>query len=195
MERPILNKNISLKDFKEFYWLKKELTDFCRTAEIPTNGSKIDLTQKIETYLLTGTIKKDLKSSLKVKSKFDWNNEVLNLETTITDNYKNTENVRTFFINQIGSNFSFNVKFMKWMTENNGKSLENAIRYWKELAENKKDKNYQSEIAPQFEYNKYMRAFLSDNPNLSSKDAMKFWNIKRMKRGTNEYEKTDLDLK
>ncbi len=195
MERPILNKNISLKDFKEFYWLKKELTDFCRTAEIPTSGSKIDLTQKIETYLLTGTIKQDLKSALKVKSKFDWNNEVLNLETTITDSYKNTENVRTFFINQIGSNFSFNVKFMKWMTENNGKSLENAIRYWKELAENKKDNNYQSEIAPQFEYNRYMRAFLSDNPNLSSKDAMKFWNIKRMKRGTNEYEKTDLDLK
>ena len=56
-------------------------------------------------------------------------------------------------------------------------------------------KNYQSEIAPQFEYNRYMRAFLSDNPNLSSKDAMKFWKLKRAKRGTYAYEKTDLNLK
>ena len=195
MERPILNKYISPKDFKEFYWLKQELTDFCRTLKIPTNGSKIDLTNKIESYLFTGEIKQNLKNSVKVKSNFDWNKEVLSTETAITDSYKNTTNVRTFFINQIGSTFSFNVKFMKWMTENNGKNLGNAIIYWKELAEIKKDKNYQNEIEPQFEYNRYMRAFLSDNPRLSIKDAIEFWNIKRMKRGTNEYERTDLNLK
>lgn len=40
-----------------------------------------------------------------------------------------------------------------------------------------------------------MRAFLSDNPELSSKDAMKYWKLKSQKRGTNEYEKNDLILK
>ncbi|MBK7741319.1 MAG: hypothetical protein IPI42_12445 [Saprospiraceae bacterium] len=84
---------------------------------------------------------------------------------------------------------------MAWLKENAGKILDDAITKWKELKDLKKDKNYQSEIAPQFEYNRYMRAFLSDNPNLSSKDAMKFLKLKRAKRGTYAYEKTDLNLK
>ena len=113
----------------------------------------------------------------------------------ITDSYKNSENVRAFFIENIGPHFSFNTIFMRWMKENEGKTLEEAIIEWKRLHELKKDKNYQSEIEPQFEYNKYMRAFLADNPDLSSKDAMAFWNLKKKLRGTNEYEKSDLELK
>lgn len=81
------------------------------------------------------------------------------------------------------------------MKENEGKNLNDAIEHWKQLKEIRKDKNYKSKIEPQFEFNRYMGAFLSDNPNLSSKDAMKFWKLKRAKRGTNEYEKTDLELK
>lgn len=42
---------------------------------------------------------------------------------------------------------------------------------------------------------RYMCVFLSNNPTLSSKDAMKFWKLKRAKRGTNEYEHTDFKIK
>ena len=194
MERPNLDKNISEIDFKEFYWLKEELVGFCRKVGINTDGSKIELTLKIQQYLSTGKIVSIIKNTKPKESKFDWNNEELNSLTIITDNYKNTENVRTYFTNQIGSNFSFNVKFMNWMKENQGKNLNDAVEYWKQLKEIKKDKNYKSEIEPQFEYNRYMRAFLIDNPNLSIKDARKFWKIKRAKRGTNEYERTDLEV-
>ncbi|TDG34801.1 cytoplasmic protein [Pedobacter changchengzhani] len=195
MERPNLDNNISLTDFKEFYWLKEELVEFCKQTGISTSGSKVELNNKIQHYFLTGKVVSNSKTTKTILSNFDWNNEPLNLMTIITDSYKNSENVRTFFIEQIGSNFSFNVKFMKWMKENSGKNLKDAVEHWKQLKEIRKDKNFKSEIEPQFEYNRYMRAFLSDNPNLSSKDAMKFWNLKRAKRGTNEYERTDLELK
>jgi hypothetical protein len=33
------------------------------------------------------------------------------------------------------------------------------------------------------------------DPNFSSKEAMKFWNLKRVKRGTNESECSDLEMK
>ena len=194
MDRPNLDKNISLLDFKDFYWLKEELVDFCKQVGINTNGSKIELTNKIEKYLTTGKVSSFVQKTTPKKSNFDWNSENLNRETTITDNYKNTENVRDFFIKEIGTNFSFNVKFMAWLKENAGKTLDDAITKWKEIKDLKKDKNYQSEIDPQFEYNRYIRAFLFDNPNLSSKDAMKFWKLKRARRGTNEYEQTDLKL-
>jgi hypothetical protein len=86
------------------------------------------------------------------------------------------------------------LRALAWLKENSGKTLDDAIMKWREIRDLKKDKNYQSEIDPQFEYNRYMRAFLSDNPNLSSKDAIKFWKLKRARRGTNEYEPTDLKL-
>jgi len=195
MDRPNLNENISVKDFNEFYWLKQELVDFCRIIGISTSGGKLEIADRIRHYLSTGNVKSTETKKIKNTSKFDWENEKLTRETIITDNYKNGENVRSFFEREIGSHFAFNVIFMKWMKENVGKNLNDAIVEWNRIYNLKKDKNYISEINPQFEYNRYMRAFLNDNPGLSSKDAMKYWKLKRSQRGTNEYERKDLDLK
>ena len=195
MERPPLNHKISIKDFTEFYWLKEELTNFCKNNGLKTVGGKIEITKRIQNFILTGNKTYQSKPKLKFKSNFNWNTENLNRTTVITDNYKNTENVRIFFTAEIGANFSFNVKFMKWLKENVGKTLAEAIKEWKQIENLRKDQNYVSEIAPQFEYNKYMRAFLAENPTLKSADAMKFWKLKKTQRGTNEYEKSDLLLK
>ncbi len=195
MPKPILDKNISLKDFNDFYWLKKELVQFCRTIGISSTGGKIEISDRIRTYLSTGKIIKEVKHTPKAKSKFDWTNEILTRNTLITDSYKNCKNARIFFIQEIGSHFKFNVIFMKWMKENIGKTLNDAIIEWKQIDALKKDPNYISKISPQFEYNKYMRAFLKDNPTLSSKDAMKFWKLKSSQRGSTEYEAKDLELK
>ncbi len=192
-DRPRLDKNISLEDFNDFYWLKEELIHFCRTIGISSSGGKIEISNRIRTYLSTGEIIRKV-SRQQTTSKFDWANEVLTKATLITDNYKNGKNVRIFFIQEIGSHFKFNVLFIKWIKENVGKTLGDAIIEYKRIEKLKKDPNYVSEISPQCEYNRYMRAFLKDNPNLSSKDAMKFWKLKRVRRGSNEYDKKDLEL-
>lgn len=195
MERPNLDKDISLFDFNDFYWLKTELVAFCKTLGIGSSGSKIELTKKIRHYLTTGQIPPESKKVKPAVSNFNWNTELLTNSTIITDNYRNTQNVRAFFIDQIGSHFKFNVSFMNWMTANEGKTLGDAANAWKRLKELEKDKSYVKAIAPQFEYNKYIRAFLLDNPNLSIKDAMKYWKLKREKRGANQYDPADLKLK
>lgn len=193
MGRPELNKEISIKDFNDFYWLKQELVDFCKSVGITTTGGKMEIAERIRNYISTGNVIKNAIKNVKVNSKFDWNSEILTCETVITDNYRNGENVRNFFIKEIGSHFSFNVIFMKWMKVNTGRTLDDAIYEWKRINDLKKDKKYVGEIDPQFEYNRYMRAFLHDNPNLSSKDAMKYWKLKSKNRGTNEYERIDLN--
>jgi hypothetical protein len=195
MDRPILDKNISLTDFNDFYWLKEELIKFCKDNHIPSTGGKIEIADRIRSFISTGNVILNKSKTVKKKSSFNWSTETLTVNTTITDNYKNGENVRAFFIREIGTHFSFNVIFMDWIKQNIGKTLGDAVKEWNQINELKKDKNYTSEIAPQFEYNRYMRAFLADNPNLSSKDAMKHWKLKRTKRGTNEYERTDLEMK
>jgi hypothetical protein len=196
MDRPTLNDSISLQDFKDFYWLKEELVAFCKTKGISSLGGKIDIANRIALFLETGQIVKNVgNTSEKATSKFDWNKEELTLETVITDNYKSSENVRQFFMQQIGSHFHFTVDFMKWIKSNSGKNLGDAIAEWQRLEEQKKDKNFKTDIAPQFEYNRYMRDFLADNPDMSSKDAMKYWQLKRATRGEKTYNKSDLNLK
>ncbi len=194
-KRPNLSKEISIKDFKDFYWLKKELIEFCRNEGLKTSGGKIEIAQRIEHYLTTGLKElKQVKEKTKLTSNFDWQNETLLRETIITDNYKNTKNVRLFFENQIGKKFKFNIKFMNWMKTNLGKTLEDAIREWKRINSENKKIRQASKIAPQFEYNSYLRDFLIDNPNVKREIGIKLWNIKKTLRGNNKYKKTDLKL-
>jgi len=193
--RPKLNKKISLKDFQDFYWLKKELSEFCKAAGISTSGSKIELNQRISHFLKTGIKTTALpKTSKPSTSKFDWSNEKLSLKTVITDNYKNTENVRTFFKKEIGNQFKFNVHFMNWMKANTGKTLQDAIAQYAIIKTAKKSNTIPKEIAPQFEYNRYIRDFLKDNPKLNRKVGIELWNIKKKIRGNNIYTKEDLNF-
>ena len=53
-ERPKLDCNLDSKTFKEYYYLKEELVDFCRQNGLQTTGGKIDLTQRIAHFLDTG---------------------------------------------------------------------------------------------------------------------------------------------
>lgn len=190
-KRPKLNNGISVKDFMEFYWLKNELVEFCRKEGLKASGSKLEITEQIKYYITTGS-KNLTKPILKSKSKFDWKNTQLSIKTEITDNYTNTENVRLFFESQIGKQFKFNVKFMNWMKLNYGKKLGEAIEEWKSIEAEKKTRTQPKEIAPQFEYNKFMRDFLADNPNLERAIGIKLWKVKKSMRGDNIYDREDL---
>ena len=191
-KRPILNKQISIKDFQEFYWLKQELVKFCRSEGLKTTGGKIEISERIKSYLETGEKYTEVRSNKsKPQSKFDWKNEKLTLKTLITDNYKNTESVRKFFQKEIGKQFKFNIKFMNWMSLNVGKTMYDAINEWGRI--NSELKNTE-EIAPQFEYNRYLKDFTADNPNSKRSIGIKLWNIKKSLRGDNKYRKEDLKL-
>lgn len=182
---------MSIQDFKDYYWCKDELVSFCRTEDMDTRGSKLELAARIEQYLMTGE-KISYKGRSLLTSKFDWSTETLNTKTIITDNYKNTENVRTFFREQIGERFKFNVKFMDWMKAAQGKNLGDAVEMWKQIiSENAKD-NLPKDIAPQFEYNTYIRDFMKDNPQMTMKDAIKYWKSKKLKPGDNKYSSADI---
>lgn len=193
MKRPELSDQLSVDHFKNFYWLKKELIAFCKTKEINQTGGKLEISERIISFLQNGEIIKRDQKSKKI-STFDWHQSSLTLDTLITDNYKNTRSVRTFFIEQIGGHFRLNVPFIKWMRTNVGKTMKEAIAEWHRIRDVEKNKNHKREIAPQFEYNRYMRDFLTDNPGKSTKDAMRFWKLKRSKAGDRTYSKMDLQL-
>ena len=57
-KRPELDKEINIKDFKDYYWLKSELLKFCQEIGLSSSGGKIEIANKISEYLETGKITK-----------------------------------------------------------------------------------------------------------------------------------------
>lgn len=66
-ERPCLDKNLDSKTFKDYYYLKEELINFCRENDLKTTGRKLELTERIANFLDTG--KRTYKTHISRKTK------------------------------------------------------------------------------------------------------------------------------
>ncbi|KEK23206.1 DUF6434 domain-containing protein [Bacillus gaemokensis] len=184
--RPPLTRNIQIKDFKNYYWLKTELQEFCREYGLPT--SKIEITECIIAFLTTGKVPEKQKTS---KKKITLpSHEPFSLQTIITENHRCSEDVRAFFKDIIGLKFRFTVALQNFFKENIGRTYEDAVKFWYEEQERKKDPSYKTDIGTQFEYNRFTRAFFQDSNNQgkSKSDAIAAWKEIKAKPGSNAYE-------
>lgn len=185
MERPELNKNLDSKTFREFYYLKEDLVDFCRKYGLPTSGGKLEITDRIAYFLDTGKV---LCNSAAKRNRAAVSN--IDENTEIESDFVCSETHRAFFKEHIGESFTFNVAFQKWLKGNAGKTYKDAIdAYYRILEDKKKGK---TKIDRQFEYNTYIRDFFADNKGKSLDDAIKCWKYKKQMKGHNRYEKSDL---
>lgn len=185
VKRPQLNKSLDSKTFREFYYLKNELVDFCREHGLPISGSKIEITDRIALYLDTGEVFK-----IKHAARSRVNVTFIDENTKIEEDFVCSEKHRKFFKERIGKVFSFNVLFQKWLKSNTGKTYAEAIEAYYRIIEDKK--KAKTTIDRQFEYNTYIRDFFEDNKGASLHNAIKCWKYKKSLQGSNKYEKTDL---
>ncbi|MFS0655547.1 DUF6434 domain-containing protein [Bacillus sp. 179-C3.3 HS] len=183
--RPRLTKELSVEIFRDYYWLKEELQLFCRENGISASGSKIDLTDRIETFLLTGEIKKPIRPRVNKRAP----QTELSLETVITENHRCSQDVRAFFKTVIPK-FHFSTYIQNYFKNNVGRTYADAVNAWYEEETRKKDPSYKKDIAPQFEYNQFIRDFFADTKNQgkSQKEAIEAWNIIKKHPGHNKYE-------
>ena len=194
-----LNKDLSSAEFKEYYFLKEELKEFCRNEGLKISGSKNQLEERIIYYLDTGkslddsnSIKKDDKPIRPNFQKSDKTKATISkeirLDSILGENFKCSEDKREFFEKEIGKGFKFKVKFQKWLKANPDKTYQDAIHAYHEL----QNSNEKTEIDKQFQYNQYIRDFFKDNADKTLTDAIKCWNYKKSIKGHNKYEKSDL---
>ena len=195
-----LNKNLKASEFKEYYFLKQELKEFCRNEGLKISGSKNQLEKRIIYYLDTGkslddsnSIEKDDKpirpnfqKSDKTKASIS---KEIRLDSILGENFKCSEDKREFFEKEIGKGFKFKVKFQKWLKANPNKTYQDAINAYHEL----QNSNEKTVIDKQFQYNQYIRDFFKDNDDKTLEDAIKCWNYKKSLKGHNRYENSDLD--
>ena len=185
--RPNLDNSLDSKTFKEFYYLKEELVDFCRKNNLQTTGGKIELTERIANFLETG--ERTYKSHNIRKNVII---DEITIHTIIEENFVCSEKHRAFYKEKIGNNFSFNVAFQKWLKSNSGKTYQDSINaYYQILEDKKKNKTI---IDKQFEYNTYIRDFFDDNKDKNLEQAIKCWKYKKNLKGHNKYEREDLKI-
>ena len=182
---PKLTKNLTSDEFKQYYFLKEELKDFCRAEGLRVSGSKEDLEKRIIHYLDTG----EKLDGPKVKRNSTETMGEITLDAKLGENFKCSEDKREFFVNHIGKGFKFKVNFQKWLKANPDKTYGDAIEAYHEIQNSGK----KTEIGGQFQYNQYIRDFFNDNDDKSLDDAIACWNYKKSLKGHNRYEKSDLE--
>ena len=186
-ERPNLDLKLNSKTFKEYYYLKEELIDFCRKNKLQTTGGKVELTDRIARFLDTGERTYKIQSTRKNKNVND-----ITLDTIIEDSFVCSKKHRKFYKKQIGDSFSFNVVFQKWLKNNSGKTYQDSIVAYYQILEDKK--RNKTTIDKQFEYNIYIRDFFNDNKDKSLEQAIRCWKYKKSLKGHNRYERNDLKV-
>lgn len=196
MKRPKIAEINNAEQLKQWYWLKNELIQHCKSIGLRYSGTKFEILDRIADEIEHKCHQSQTNNSKRPTSKFDWHSEQLSLDTIITDSYKNSQNVRRFFIQHCGEKFHFSIPFMHFMKNNCGISLQDAIQEWKRQNEQSKNINFKSEIPSGNQFNKYMRDFFLDNPTMSIEQARHFWKLKRsLPLGKHFYEREDLELK
>ncbi len=190
-KRPAIERIKTGVEFERWYWLKAELLDYCRLRGLGTVGQKRELAARIVQYLDTGTVAKP--QTKKVVSTFDWGKEPLTPRTKITDSYRNSQNMRQFMKAHAGEHFKFSNEFMEWMRGNEGKTLKDAIKFWRSLDQKKRQEGYREKPLPQNQYNAFTRALSEVRPGISAKEMRRLWAIKRSKPGPHIYQPGDED--
>lgn len=152
---------------------------------MPSSGSKAELTERIACFLETGRIIMPT-----AKRKVSAMTGEITDDTVIEENIVCSEKHRAFFKARIGSSFSFNVAFQKWLKGNAGKTYAEAVEAYSRILEEKKKSR--TVIDKQFEYNTYIRDFFADNKGKSLEDAIRCWKYKKSIEGHNRYERSDL---
>jgi hypothetical protein len=190
--RPNIEDCSSAAEFRRWYYLKSELVDFAKTNGIPFNGGKFDIADRIAAVLDFQPLPPAKKR--RPKSRFDWANSALSLDTLITDNVSFGPNVRGFFKDQIGSAFVCNSDFMDWMREKDGTTLAEAVAAWEMLEARKTDPAFQTRIRSHNQYNQFTRDILTANPQLSLSEVREIWKAKRALPQPMVYQAEDLSF-
>ena len=60
----------------------------------------------------------------------DWHGSSLTRTTVVDKNYKNTQNVRRFMINECGPDFRFDREFIAWIKNDVPKNLGDVADEW-----------------------------------------------------------------
>ncbi|MEM7762705.1 MAG: DUF6434 domain-containing protein [Pseudomonadota bacterium] len=182
-------------EFQRWYWSVELLKTFCERLDLPADGSKAMLRERVATGLGGREPKKRPKK--RPTSRFNWAKETLTPTTPITDNISFGPNMRGFFKKTIGDRFVCHSEFMRWVKEHTGLTLADAVDAWYQIDRARQQPRARRDIDVCNNYLQYLRDIRDANPTLSQQQAQHCWDLKKRRpaqHGLVVYEASDLSL-
>ena len=169
--RPELTAGITGAELLRWYWLKVELSRFARTLGVRSAGGKQELTARIVARLdgrapSLGTASRPPPAAALP--------EPLTAATRIPVGQRCTQQLRRYFVGQIGSCFRFDAAMRAFLASGEGSTLGQAVEHWHATRSAGRP-----EIGGQFELNRFLRDWHSRHPAGSPVDARASWRLHR----------------
>ena len=193
--RPELRAHTSLDDFHNYYWYLSELAAFCRSHGLEASGHKQELVARIEHFLRTGRrppqSKAPASTGLKTGEQLS---QPITLDTPVTAAYRCNAETRAFFKSVIGPHFRFTARMQQYRRQKQRGGIPltygDLAREWRREAERRGDPAYRAAIAGAWQYNQFVRDFMTDKARNAGKGmagAAQAWNRIRVHRGPHTY--------
>ncbi|MFT5587532.1 MAG: hypothetical protein ACI9VR_005142 [Cognaticolwellia sp.] len=170
--RPELHAGIDPERFDAHYWYRQELMDLAHKLGLSSAGGKFQIHDRISHFLRSG--ERLGPESHKPSSQLDWRTAPLDAATVISDSYRNTQNVRSFFAAHFGPGFSFTITLMTWITENHGATLADALQA-EATRRAQVAQGHKPELAPHNQYSCFARDYLAHHPESERDDIDAAW--------------------
>lgn len=167
--RPPLTADLSGTEFLRWYWLKDELAGFARSIGQKATGSKAVLTERIAAALEGREFAEPSSSRRRSVQQLSG---PLTESTVVPAGQRCSQVVRAWLTEQIGPGFRFDAPMREFFAQADGtQTLQDAVAHWhRTRAPDRRD------IDPQFEYNRFTRAWHEAHPDGSKEQLLAAWN-------------------
>lgn len=164
-QRPVLAFGLDPEVFLDNYWLRSELAQFCRDTGLSSTGSKADLTNRIAAML--GRKEIPLSAHKPRNGKMP---DRLTLDSVIGAGWRCSAAMRAVIAEHLGQQIRFDALLRDLIHRGEGRTVREIAAEWQGA-----EKNAPQEIAPQFEYNRFVRAYRQANAGAAHREVVAAW--------------------
>jgi hypothetical protein len=191
-----LTRETCVQDFRDFYWLKSELQQFCRAHGLSPAGAKQAIAARIEHFLQGDghAIHKEPSpnrpASEEAARRFNAATAAdFSMQTRVPAGARCTQQVRRYFELHVDPRFRFTVTLQQYIRQHPDISFQQIADYWRHETERRKAGTFKPAIASQFEFNQFTRDFHADpaNKTATRADCLAAWKRVRQGRGEKKY--------
>lgn len=166
--RPALSRDLSAEEFVRWYWLKDELAAFARTLGIRATGGKGLLGDRIVAELAGHAFVEPAAATVSRTKQLSGE---LTGATLIPAGQRSSQTVRAWMTEQVGPAFHFDAEMRGFFAESDGtRTMDEAVAHWHATR-----RQGPRGIDPQFEYNRFTRAWHAQYPAGSRRDLLAAW--------------------
>ena len=168
--RPPLDARLSGAELRRWYWLLSELRQLARDLGVPAGGAKLDLVDRLAAALDGETLPRPAGRSR--ASSAPVLPEPLGPGTVLPAGQRCTEQLRAYFVAEIGRSFRFDAAMRDFVAGGAGRTLGEAVGHWHATRATAAEA---TPISAQFELNRFLRAHRRAHPGDDRAAALEAW--------------------